>query len=41
MTEWLNNEILGISIGYPDPQASVNALRTDRVTLAEVVRWFA
>jgi nitroreductase len=31
--------ILGISIGYPDIEAPVNAFRTDRVETDEIVKW--
>ena len=31
--------VLGISIGYPDPESPVNAFRTDRVETEEIVRW--
>jgi nitroreductase len=31
--------VLGISIGYPDMQAPINAFRTDRVETDEIVKW--
>jgi nitroreductase len=31
--------VLGISIGYPDLEAPVNKLRTDRMETAELVQW--
>ncbi len=31
--------VLGMAIGYPDWEASVNQLRTDRVELEEVLTW--
>jgi nitroreductase len=31
--------VLGISIGYPDPEAPVNKLRTDRMETEELVQW--
>lgn len=31
--------VLGLSIGYPDRDAPVNALRTDRADIDEIVRW--
>jgi nitroreductase len=30
--------VLGISIGYPDRQASINSFRTDRVSADEIIR---
>jgi len=32
--------VLGISIGYPDLEAPVNKLRTDRMETDELVHWF-
>jgi len=31
--------VLGISIGYPDPESPANAFRTDRVGIEEIVKW--
>ncbi len=31
--------VLGISIGYPDLDSSVNAFKTDRVAIEEFMRW--
>jgi nitroreductase len=31
--------VLGLSLGYPNPESSVNQLRTDRVEVDEFVRW--
>ena len=31
--------VLGLSLGYPKPESSVNQLRTDRVEVEEFVRW--
>jgi len=31
--------VLGISIGYPDMESPVNALRSDRVETDEIVKW--
>jgi len=31
--------VLGLSIGYPNPEAPVNAMRTDRVDTDELVLW--
>ena len=32
--------VLGISIGWPDMDSPVNAMRTDRVPLDEIMKWF-
>jgi nitroreductase len=34
-----NRLVLGISIGYPDTEAPVNAFRTDRVESDQIVKW--
>lgn len=31
--------VLGLSLGYPDPDSSLNQLRTDRVPVEDFVRW--
>ena len=32
--------IIGISMGYPDPEARVNAYQSDRVSLDDFVQWY-
>ncbi len=32
--------VLGIALGYPDPDAKINAYQSDRVELEEFTRWF-
>lgn len=32
--------VLGIAIGYPDPNAKINTYRSDRAELEEFTRWF-
>jgi len=32
--------VLGISIGWPDMDSPVNAMRTDRAPLDEIMKWF-
>ena len=31
--------VIGVAVGYPDPEASINRARSQRVALSEVVRW--
>jgi hypothetical protein len=31
--------VLGLSLGYPNPQSSLNRLRTERVPVEDFVRW--
>ncbi len=31
--------VLGLSLGYPDPEASLNKLRTERMEVEKFVRW--
>jgi nitroreductase len=31
--------VLGLSLGYPNPESSVNQLRTDRAAVEDFVRW--
>ena len=31
--------VLGLSLGYPDPESSLNQLRTDRASVEDFVRW--
>ena len=31
--------VIGVAVGYPDPEAMVNRSRSERVPLREVVRW--
>ncbi|MCA1765381.1 MAG: nitroreductase [Desulfobulbaceae bacterium] len=31
--------VLGLSLGYPDPEASLNKLRSDRMAVEKFVRW--
>jgi nitroreductase len=31
--------VLGLSLGYPDPESSLNKLRTDRMAVEKFVRW--
>lgn len=42
--EFINREdqdlVLGLALGYADPQASVNHIHTSRQPLEELVRWF-
>jgi nitroreductase len=32
--------VLGISIGYPDPESPANAMRSDRTEASELIRWY-
>ncbi len=32
--------IIGISVGYPDPEARVNAYQSDRISLDDFVQWY-
>lgn len=32
--------ILGVSMGYPDPEARINAYQSERVSLADFVQWY-
>jgi nitroreductase len=31
--------VIGIAIGYPDPEAPINKVRSDRVSVKEAVKW--
>jgi len=31
--------VIGMALGYPDPDAPINKVRSDRVELSEVVKW--
>jgi nitroreductase len=32
--------IIGISLGYPDPEAVINTYRSTRITLDDFVQWY-
>ena len=35
-----HNLVLGVAVGYADPAAAVNQLKTPRVSLEELVHWY-